>query len=175
MYAIALQWQTIKNKAMSEINLTEILKDAPKGTELWSVIHGPVKFKEVIGYIICQTDRLNNNTDIHFDEEGHWIYDVDRQKRCYFSESIVLFPSRDCLSWRNFKAPWMHKHFEPFQKVLISHFTDNFPIKEIWVPALYGYYDEEIKAHILTNGSSRDDDGIISYESNKVKLGKPVK
>ena len=56
----------------------------------------------------------------------------------------------------------------------MSRFTDNFPSKGIWVPTLYGYYDEETKAHILTNGSSRDDDGIIPYESNEDKLGKSI-
>lgn len=163
------------------INIAEILKDAPKGTELWSPIVGEITFDRIRqdyklseSYIIVKGHHENFYTfmstgELFVTDNYHGAIPISHGGMC------VLFPSRDCLSWRDFKAPWKHQHFEVFQRVLISRFTANyFPGKEIWVPALYGYYDEETKAHILTNGSSRDDDGIIPYESNEDKVGKPV-
>ena len=150
------------------INIAKILKDAPKGTPLYSTILGECTFDHISGGFIWV---LSPKCDVAqaFTEEGYIIL-----KNTWCSEICCLFPSKHHATWNDFKVPWEHKHFKPFEKVLISHFTDNFPGKEIWVPALYGYYDEETKAHILTNGSSRDDDGIIPYESNEDKVGKPI-
>lgn len=152
------------------INLLEILKGIPDGTKLWSPICGECEVESII-----HCDKYPIKT-IHGKGYKTQYYNFTSQgKLCNNSEAeCLLFPSKDNRDWSTFITPWGHKHFEPFEKVLISHFTDDFPDKEIWAPALYGYYDEEIKARILTNGSSRDDDGIIPYESNEDKLGKPV-
>lgn len=152
------------------INISEILKDAPKGTKLWSIIHGPIKLKEVIGDIICQTDRLNNNTVLHFDEEGHWNYETDGQ-RCYFSESVVLFPSRNYLGWKDFKVPWMHKNFELGQKILVPY--SNGTIYK-WRLTFYSHYDESSKHHMTTDAMCFPDEEVIAYKGNENKLGKPV-
>lgn len=151
------------------INIVEILKDAPKGTPLYSTILGECTLDHISGNFIWV---LSPKCDVAqaFTKEGYIVL-----KYTWVSEVCCLFPSKHHATWNDFKSPWKHRHFEPFEKVLISHFTtDDFPGKEIWIPALYGYYDEEIKAHILTNGSSRDDKGIIPYESNEDKVGKPV-
>lgn len=149
------------------INLVEILKDAPKGTKLWSPICGICTLYNIDTTLSAPIIVRANEGKLTFNSNG--LYYKLAGAEC------LLFPSKEHRDWSTFKVPWKHKHFEAFQKVLISHFADNyFPCKEIWVPALYGYYDEEKKAHILTNGSSRDDDGIIPYESNEDKVGKPV-
>ena len=155
------------------INLVEILKNAPRGTKLWSPLCGECSLygidmsSDVPIIVEVKDDKNNNECVLRFAANGKYFNRLT-------SAECLLFPSKDNRDWSTFKAPWMHKHFEPFQKVLMSRFTDNFPSKGIWVPALYGYYDEETKTHILTNGSSRDDDGIIPYESNEDKLGKSI-
>lgn len=75
----------------------------------------------------------------------------------------VLFPSRDCLSWRDFKAPWEHKHFEAYQKVLVAADYDNGTAKggKIWCADLYGHYDSERKIHYCVGYSEFTDDEII--------------
>lgn len=167
---------------MNEINLVDILKDAPKGTKLWSPIFGECEFI-CIGCIkgedyeipIIETYSVKGyDLKCAITKYADFLED-GKLESCHGEDGeCMLFPSKENRDWSTFKSPWKHKHFEPFEKVLISHFTDDFPCKEIWVPALYGYYDEERKAHILTNGSSSDDDGIIPYESNEDKLGKPI-
>lgn len=149
------------------INLVEILKDAPKDMKLYSPICGECKFVGIGNYpssIKCEA----------LEDNYLWKFRSDGTFAIYKDAECLLFPSKNNRDWSTFKAPWKRKHFEPFQKVLISSLVDTFPCKEIWVPVLYGYYDEETKAHILTNGSSRDDNGIIPYEGNEDKLGKQV-
>lgn len=154
------------------INLVEILKDAPKGTKLWSPMFGDCYFEEYQKRestypLIVRFTNHHKETDYRSLSVYGKAVEVD-------SAECVIFPSKNNRDWSTFKAPWKRKHFEPFQKVLISSLVDTFPCKEIWVPVLYGYYDEETKAHILTNGSSMDDNGIIPYEGNEDKLGKQV-
>ena len=157
------------------LNLVEILKDASKGTKLWSPLCGECILDDIDTSMtsvapICVEVKGNEkylDSMLFFAANGHYFTRFD-------DGECLLFPSKDNRDWSTFKAPWKRKHFEPFQKVLISSLVDTFPCKEIWVPVLYGYYDEETKAHILTNGSSRDDNGIIPYEGNEDKLGKQV-
>lgn len=97
------------------INIYKILKDAPTGTKLWSIIHGTVELvkahmESLNGDIYCKTDISHNNVYLQFDKEGHWLYETNGRK-CFFSESVVLFPSRNYLGWRDFSTPWKHKYF----------------------------------------------------------------
>lgn len=121
------------------INLVEMLKDAPKGTKLWSPIFGECEFIKILPVNICQIQvkHTEGNTYHFYGFTSQGKFSNDSEAEC------VLFPSKEHRDWSTFKAPWKHRHFEPFEKVLISHFTDDFPGKKIWVPALYGYYDEE--------------------------------
>lgn len=150
------------------INLIEILKDAPKGTKLWSPLCGECKLYKV---------DVFSQYPIKVDDREYKIasFSSDGSYSNYIDGECLLFPSKDNRNWSIFKAPWKHKHFEAFQKVLISHFIDNFPSEEIWVPSLYSYYDKKEEVHVLIDSSLRDDDEIIPYEGNEDKLGKPIK
>ena len=102
-----------------ELNLCEILKDCPEGTELWSDNYGIVKFVNVV----TEWDtpirvKLTNGSIARYTEEG-WC-----DKR--FPANCLLWPSRDCRDWSKFTAPWLKKErFDPktlkaFDRVLVK-------------------------------------------------------
>ena len=65
-----------------------------------------------------------------------------------------------------------HKHFEPFQKVLIKEWLNS---KSLWVPALYSYYNAENNRHYVIGGKWAIDEHILPYEGNEYKVGKSAK
>ena len=102
-----------------KLNLCEILKNCPEGTELWSDNYGLVKFVN----ISTEWDtpirvELINGFIARYTEEG-WC-----DKR--FPANCLLWPSRDCRDWSKFTAPWLRKEkFNPktlkaFDRVLVK-------------------------------------------------------
>ena len=100
-----------------KLNLCEILKNCPEGTELWSDNYGIVKFVNVA----TEWDtpirvKLTNGFIARYTEEG-WC-----DKR--FPANCLLWPSRDCRDWSKFTAPWLKKErfdpktLSPFDRVL---------------------------------------------------------
>lgn len=145
------------------INIAEILKDAPKGTPLYSTILGECTFDHISGGFIWV---LSPKCDVAqaFTKEGYIVF-----KNTWCSEVCCLFPSKDDREWSTFIAPWKHKHFEPFQKVLTE--CQNHNKKYIWVPDLFGYYDTELDKYVTVSGRLRSEDEIIPYEGNEDKIG----
>ena len=102
-----------------ELNLCEILKDCPEGTELWSDNYGIVKFVNVdTEWDTPIRVKLTNGFIARYTEEG-WC-----DKR--FPANCLLWPSRDCRDWSKFTAPWLKKErFDPktlkaFDRVLVK-------------------------------------------------------
>lgn len=100
-----------------QLNLCEILKNCPEGTELWSDNYGIVKFVTVsTEWDTPIRVELTNGCIARYTEEG-W-YD----KR--FPASCLLWPSKDCRDWSKFTAPWLKKErfdpktLSPFDRVL---------------------------------------------------------
>ena len=100
-----------------KLNLCEILKNCPEGTELWSDNYGIVKFVNVV----TEWDtpirvKLTNGFIARYTEEG-WC-----DKR--FPASCLLWPSKDFRDWSKFTAPWLKKErfdpktLSPFDRVL---------------------------------------------------------
>ena len=103
-----------------KLNLCEILKNCPEGTELWSDNYGIVKFVNVV----TEWDtpirvKLTNGSIARYTEEG-WC-----DKR--FPANCLLWPSRDCRDWTKFTAPWYKKEkfdpktLKPFDRVLVKN------------------------------------------------------
>ena len=101
------------------IDLTKILKDCPKGTELWSDNYGTVKFVNIrteLDYPIVV--EIANGLLAKYTEEGWWHKN--------FPANCLLWPSKDCRDWSKFSAPWYKKEkFDPktlkaYDKVLVS-------------------------------------------------------
>ena len=77
------------------LNLLEILKDAPKGTRLYCTIWGYVELIEVLSYsVICKD---NSGIDWKFRNNGHLLASNTEYGEC------VLFPSKEQLDWSKFK------------------------------------------------------------------------
>ena len=116
------------------IDLTKILKDCPKGTKLYSLVHGEVEFERIETDFRCQyviielKDHLLER--ITFDGK---IYNYD-------GGECILFPSKYQRDWSKFVAPWYKKErfdpktLKPFDKVLVR---DN--INNPWVCDHFSY------------------------------------
>lgn len=79
---------------MKEINIAELLKDCPKGMELYSSLCGECKLDLVIQSIIHV--RTNSNKSIAFYPNGRYIQDGE----------CVLFPSKENRDWSTFQRPF---------------------------------------------------------------------
>lgn len=79
-----------------ELDLVKILAKAPKGIKLYSLIDGEVTLKDFKHYIfpILVTDKFGND---HF-------YSVDGKYRNTGVGECVLFPSKECRDWSEFKV-----------------------------------------------------------------------
>ena len=101
------------------IDLTKILKNCPKGTKLYSLVHGEVEFEHIETYCRHQyviiklkdflLERINFNGKLYNSYNGE----------------CILFPSKDQRDWSKFTAPWYKKEkfdpktLKPFDRVLI--------------------------------------------------------
>ena len=152
------------------INIAEILKDAPNNTRLYSPIYGIVRFDRL------RTDNETievsvDNTYKHFDYYGRAIWH-NLSDVMLTGEECLLFPSKENRDWSTFKVPKKHKEFKPFQKVLTPRIIDNV---YYWSATLYSHYDEKHKFYMLIdNKVVNDDKYIIPYEGNEDKLGKQI-
>ena len=83
------------------LNLVEILKDCPKGTKLYSIVFGDIKFEKLIKDELYPIFiRMDDNRIRSFSADGKMYYG--------FGE-CVLFPSKDQRDWSKFTAPWLEK------------------------------------------------------------------
>lgn len=104
------------------INLTRILKDCPKGWELYSSIFGIVYFKSVTSCNI----HVSTITGIEaiFRKNGKYFIE-------YEDAECSIFPSKDQRDWSKFTAPWRKKErfdpktLQPFDKVLVRDFFND--------------------------------------------------
>lgn len=153
------------------INLVEILKDAPKGTKLYSPLCGECTLQgidmssDVPIRVEVKGDGNNGDCLLFFAANGKYF------NRFALAECLLL-PSKDNRDWVTFKAPWKQKYFEPFQKVLIPGIIDNV---HYWFANLYSHYNKKYRVHVLIDSETiNNDDYILPYEGNEDKLGKPV-
>ena len=151
------------------LNLVKILKDAPKGTKIWSPICGDCILDKIdtrdttVYAIYCLV--VNDHSPVRFTANGKYTF-------CFDDGECVLFPSKENRDWSTFKVSKEHKHFEPYQKVLVKAWADSKTRR--WVPVLYGYYDASKNMHFLSNFTWVEECGIIPYEGNEDKIGKVV-
>lgn len=87
----------IKEESASELDLTQVLKDCPEGTKLYSPLFGEVTLFEIIDTpqrIIKVRD--NRKVFWHFKEDGRY-YNIEESE-------CLLFPSKGCRDWSTFKV-----------------------------------------------------------------------
>lgn len=149
------------------INIVEILKNAPNGTKLWSPLCGEcyLRASSLSAITVEIKDGKNDsNCKLFFAADGKYF-------SRFTSSECLLFPSKENRDWRTFKASCEHKHFEPFQKVLVASAISN-----TWEPDIYRCYDAKRKVHSCMHYYTiRNDNQIIPYKGNENKLGKQLK
>ena len=100
------------------LNLVEVLKDCPKGTKLYSTIHGDVELVKV--YIKDNAYPI----EIKIGERSGMICDFTNDGRLLgdFPGECILFPSKDERDWSKFKTKkpkFDPKTLKPFDRVLV--------------------------------------------------------
>ena len=84
-----------------KINIAELLKDCPKGMELYSPLCGKCVFDRLnFGTIIC---KKQNTQEITFTSKGYYMLPVFDDCEC------MIFPSKDQRDWSKFVPPYKFK------------------------------------------------------------------
>lgn len=115
------------------INIAELLKDVPKGTELWCTLFGKVTLESV------------NTTEFYpiAIKIDNYVEKLDAYGRLYrdFEEAeSVLFPNEKCHTWEGWKPS--KPHYD------ISNFYVGMPVLVRWYDtgkwrySLYSFYEE---------------------------------
>lgn len=129
------------------IDLTKILKDCPKGWELYSCVHGKVRFDSLLSYgdfPICV--ELSDGFGDKYSRDGKFTL-LSNSECC-------LFPSKDQRDWSKFIAPWYKKEkfdpktLKPFDKVLVRNF-----IISKWRCEHFSYFDNSELNPYMTSTS----------------------
>ena len=87
---------------MQNLDLIEKLKNVPKGTTLYSTIHGNLYFDCVDYYDDCHPIKCHRHgNEFSFTKEGKWHISYDGE--------CVLFPSKEQRDWSEFDLPCQFK------------------------------------------------------------------
>ena len=115
------------------LNLVEILKDCPKGTKLYSINYGDVKFEQINeGSRFPILVRANNNSTASFLANGKMYANYDGE--------CALLPSKEQRDWSKFTAPWLKKErfdpktLHPYDRVLVRN--ENY---QVWQCDLFSH------------------------------------
>lgn len=129
------------------IDLTNILRNCPKGWEFYSPFIGDVKFYEVDQKVNTVVVILKSGGLCDFNEDG------TIELEGITSDEIMLYPSRDQRDWSKFTAPWYKKEkfdpktLKPFDKVLVRE------EREVWDCELFSYIRENHPCPYVTISS----------------------
>ena len=138
------------------IDLTQILKGCPKGTELYSTIYGKVRFEGIGNSDLCPIEIkfLNKFTNpslvsAFFAKDGRCSSSYDGE--------CTLFPAKDQRNWSKFERFWDKPKVEkfdvntlhPFDKILAR---DN--DKQSWTCEFFSHINNICKYSIVGLGLS---------------------
>ena len=110
------------------IDLRKILKDCPKGTILYSLIHGYVEFSQILdkGSRVIEVISITSSGKRYVE---HYTF-RGQLHSVYNNDECVLFPSQTQRDWSKFTAPWYKKPIE--QKFKVGQYiTDGYDIGQI--------------------------------------------
>lgn len=100
------------------IDLTKILKDCPKGTKLYSIAYGDVRFEKI-------TDSKSYPIQVWVDDCHIASFTAAGKIYANSNGECALFPSKEQRDWAKFTAPWLKKDrfdpktLSPFDRVLV--------------------------------------------------------
>ena len=101
------------------MNIAEILKDCPKRTKLYSLVHGE-----------CELSHVDCDYSVKYPiiiEVGDGVYSFTKDGLIYaeyINAECVLFPSKENRDWSTFKVFKKEYQFKPFDKVLVRDSDD---------------------------------------------------
>ena len=119
------------------IDLTKILKDCPKGWNLYSPIYGEVQFRNIIQDDYPIVVELSNTLYESFMANGKINHRFDGE--------CMLLPSKNQRDWSKFTAPWYKKDkfdpktLQPFDKVLVKSCININP----WKCGLFSHVNDD--------------------------------
>ena len=132
------------------IDLTKILEGCPIGTEFYSLVHGTVRFLEILDintvYPIAVTSKVDKG---YFTKGGRYFADQTIDDEC------ILVPSKYQRDWSKFERFWDKpkiekfdiKTLQPFDKVLVR----DYPIDK-WGCDFFSYIDNTMLFPIMGGG-----------------------
>ena len=123
------------------LNLVEILKGCPKGTELYSTVYGKVRFERINNYDAYPIEIKVLNKFTNPSVISAYLVKDGRCTSTYDGE-CTLFPAKDQRSWAKFERFWDKskvgrfdpKTLEPYDRVLVRDATSR-----CWKIDFYGY------------------------------------
>lgn len=131
----------------NNINIEEILKDCPEGTNLYSPLYGEGKLKEVDSNLIHPIRiTTNKGEEISFNSEGRYSAD-------YPDAECMLFPSSEMRDWTKF--------FKRGDVVWCE--DDMYAIFEGWANDDYTKFNTTIDFHVF--GASFDKEVVCDTDS----------
>ncbi len=131
----------------NNIDLTEILKDCPKGWELYSCVHGMVRFEKF--------KHDDYPVLVKFGDYLYASFTYDGKIAKYPGGECCLFPSKDQRDWSRFTAPWYKmerfdpKTLKPFDKVLVRDDYD-----DVWCCRHFSHIRNQYKEYKYATTSS---------------------
>ena len=164
------------------IDLTQILKDCPKGWKFYSSIHGELLFSWIyVSSSASQITFIDPNTTSMTDSTTPITVNFYRDGRYYPNQGeCTIFPSKDQRDWSKFTAPWYKKEkkenekperFDPktlnvFDKVLARVYLGAWFADFVSVPG-----DDELCDIPSLVGSSNFNEVVPYNEDTKQLLG----
>ena len=105
------------------IDLRQILKDCPRGTKLYSKVHGEVEFAYIVEksnkpIVVIATQKDNNETYYKDFTANGCLYSA------YEVDECLLVPSKEQQDWSKFSAPWYKQDDERLRKTTIAFLKD---------------------------------------------------
>ena len=119
-----------------KIDLTQILKDCPKGTKFYTPTWGEVTFIKInIGraYPICIITDVYDDY-VNLTKDGRYLSIPNTE--------CIIFPSKEQRDWSKFTAPWHKKErfdpktLKPFDKVIVKNNLNE------WTSAIFSHISD---------------------------------
>ena len=119
------------------INIAKLLKDAPKGMKLYSLLFGECKLGHIEDEMFIHVST-NCTDDFKFDEFGQLAslpIGDNANGEC------LLFPSKDCRTWEGWKVPKPHYNIANFHAGMSVLVRDSDEHK--WLYTIFGIYNKD--------------------------------